>query len=110
MLWTKGFLGHFHDFRRFMFRVPGSVISFVRSRFCLVARLRAFHIFRLTKTDFLFVIVCMSKFENGSKLTMDLRTDFCSMLFGLMRKINLVLGRLNRPIFLDRFLGLKNLL
>ena len=29
MLWTKGFLGNFHDFRRFMSRVSESMIAYV---------------------------------------------------------------------------------
>jgi len=57
--------------------------------FFLWYRLLFFHFFFLTKTDFLFVVVCMSKFEHRFKLTMDLLTDFSGMSFGLMSKINL---------------------
>ena len=66
-----------------------TMISFFRSMFFLLYMLLAFHCFRLTESDFLFVVVCMSKFENRFELTMNLLADFCGMSFGLMSKINL---------------------
>ena len=90
MLWTKFFLWNFNDLRSFMFRFSVPFISSFRSMFFLLCMLLFFHCVSLTETDFLFVVVYMSKFENCFKLTMDLLTNFCGMLFGLIGKFTTV--------------------
>jgi hypothetical protein len=42
----------------------------------------------LSKIDFLFIVIKVRKFENGTELTLNVLTRFCGLAFPLVSKID----------------------